>query len=227
MSVMKLSTMASNGIKGIVRVAIRIVVELIHRVTINLFDTLFGFLNWPAKKLRVKIFILINPEDNAPASPAEAEKSIDFAMRSFEKKFNVKLLPHRAEEPFAELLQKIPPSEALRVKCNAGAISEEFKIAGTFFSSNLCGPLYPVTAFVVIDISGKDGCCIGPVTDYLTLDPNGIRISTTLAHEIGHSCGLWHIRQRSNLMWPHRDRGNDIQWWQKNLFRGSRHVTYW
>lgn len=224
---MKLQLIIRHGVKGIARVAIRIIVEFIHRVIINLFDTLFGFLNWPGKKLRIKLFILINREGNTPPAPGETDKSIDFATRCFQKNFNVKLLPHHPEEPFAELLQKIPPSEALYVKCNTGAIGEEFKIAGSFFSSNLSGPLYPVTAFVVIDISGKDGCCIGPVTDYLTLDANGIRIFTTLAHEIGHSCGLWHIRKRSNLMWPHRDRGDDVKWWQKNLFRGSRHVTYW
>lgn len=224
---MKLSPIVRDGVKGIARVAISIVVEFFHRSTINLFDTLFGFLNWPEKKLRIKIFILLNSDGNAPTTAGETGNSVDFAMRCFQKNFNVKLLPHHPEEPFAELLQKIPPSDALYVKCNAGAIGEEFKIAGSFFSSNLCGPIYPVTAFVVRDIGGKDGCCIGPVTDYLTLDPNGIRIFTTLAHEIGHSCGLWHVRKRSNLMWPHRDRGDDLKWWQKNLFRGSRHVTYW
>lgn len=223
---MKLWLIGRDGIKGIARVAIRILVEFIHRCIINLFDTFFGFLTWPEKNLRVKIFILINEENEVP-TPEETEKSIDFAMRCFQKNFNVKLLPHHPEEPYAELLQKIPPSEALYVKCNAGAIGEEFKIAGSFFSSNLTGPLYPVTAVVVIDIRGKDGCCIGPVTDYLTLDPNGIKIFTTLAHEIGHSCGRWHIRKRSNLMWPYRDRGDNVKWWQKNLFRGSRHVTYW
>ena len=224
---MKQAASVKNGIKGIIRVVVRIFVELIHRGIINVFDTLFGFLNWPEKKIRAKIFILMSTEDDRLPAPIDTDRSIDFAKRSFKKNFNVKLLPHLAEEPFAELLQKIPPSEALYVKWNAGAISEEFKVAGSFFSSNLSGPIYPVTAFVVIDISGKDGCCIGPVTDYLTLDPNGVRIFTTFAHEIGHSCGLWHIRKRSNLMWPHRDRGDEVSWWQKNLFRSSRHVTYW
>ena len=224
---MRSMSVVRNVLKGIARVTICIVVETLHRGIINLFDTLFGFLNWPEKKLRVKIFILVDTKGNPAPAPPDTNRSIDFATRSFKKNFNVKLLPHRPEEPFAEVLQKVPPPEALYVKCNAGAIKEEFRIAGSFFSSNLCGSFYPITAFVVIDISGKDGCCIGPVTDYLTLDPNGIKFFTTFAHEIGHSCGLWHSRKRSNLMWPHRGRGDEINWWQKNLFRGSRHVTYW
>jgi hypothetical protein len=60
---MKLWPIARDGIKGIARIAIRLVVEFIHRGIVNLFDTLFGFLNWPGKKLRVKIFILINPRE--------------------------------------------------------------------------------------------------------------------------------------------------------------------
>jgi hypothetical protein len=47
-----------NGIKASARIAIRIIVETVHRLVINIFDTLFGFLNWPEKKLRAKIFIL-------------------------------------------------------------------------------------------------------------------------------------------------------------------------
>ncbi len=138
---MKLWPIVWDGIKGIARVAIRIVIEFIHRCIINLFDTLFGFLKWPQKKLRVKVLILLNSEGNAPLSPGETEKSIDFAMSCFQRNFNVKLLPHHPEEPFAELLQKIPPSEALSVKCNAGAIGEEFKIAGSFFHPT-CAELY-------------------------------------------------------------------------------------
>ena len=154
---MRSSSDVRNAIKGIARVGIRIVVELIHRAIINLFDTIFGFLNWPEKKLRVKIFILMDSEGNRMPAPIDTDKSIDFANRTFKKKFNVKLMPHYTEEPFAELLQKIPPLEALYVKCNAGAIGGEFTIAGNFFSSNLSGPMYPITAFVVTDINGNDG----------------------------------------------------------------------
>src|SRR5688572_9150892 len=92
------------GIKGIARVAIRIAVELIHRAIIKLFDTLFGFLSWPEKKLRLKIFILMDSEGNRTPASIDTDKSIDFVSRTFKKKFNVKLMPHYTEEPFAELL---------------------------------------------------------------------------------------------------------------------------
>jgi len=53
-----------NAIKGVARVTIRIIIEVFHRVVINIFDTLFGFFGWPEKKLRVKIFILQDPQTN-------------------------------------------------------------------------------------------------------------------------------------------------------------------
>ena len=216
-----------NATKGILRILIRIAIEALHRFAINIFDTLFGFLNWPEKKIRVKIFILSDPSGKLTTSPRDLDASIEYAAQSFKKNFNVRLVPHITNNPFVEILQKLPPPEALKVKCNAGAYGEEFKKAGSFFSSNLAAPIYTITGFVVLDIGGKHGCCIGPVTDYLTLNPDGVRLCTTLAHEIGHACGLWHVSTKNNFMWSRRERGDGSNWWQQNIFRASRHVTYW
>ena len=68
-----------NGIKGVTRVAIRIIAESLHRVVINIFDTLFGFLNWPEKKLRVKIFILQDPQANHVVSTADLDTAMEYA----------------------------------------------------------------------------------------------------------------------------------------------------
>jgi hypothetical protein len=100
-------------------------------------------------------------------------------------------------------------------------------ITGSFFAANLTGLFYPVTAFVVLDIDHASGCSLGPLTDYVTLDPDGAKNASTLAHEIAHACGLWHVQSKSNLLWRTFSRGDEIKWWQKNIFRGSRHVTYW
>jgi hypothetical protein len=68
---------------------------------------------------------------------------------------------------------------------------------------------------------------LGALTDYVTLDPVGAKNVSTLAHEIAHACGLWHQQAKSNLMWRTFSRGDEIKWWQKNIFRSSRHITYW
>ena len=216
-----------NGITGVARVTIRIIVEVFHRVVINIFDTLFGFFGWPEKKLRIKIFILQDPQTNALISPAELDTAVEYTKRSFKKNFNTRLLPLENKQPFAEVLQKKPPHEVLYTKGSIGALEEEFKIAGSFFASNLSGLFYPVTAFVVLDIDHASGCSLGPLSDYVTLDPVGAKNASTLAHEIAHACGLWHQRAKSNLLWRTFSRGDEVKWWQKNIFRSSRHVTYW
>ena len=214
-------------IKGATRILIRIIVEVPHRFVINIFDTLFGFLSWPEKRLRVGIFILQDPQTNPAVSPADLDTAIEYAKTSFKKNFNTRLLPHKNMQPFTEMLQKKAPYEALNTKGSIGALAEEFKITGSFFASNLSGLFYPITAFVVLDIDHASGCSLGPLTDYVTLDPVGAKNASTLAHEIAHACGLWHIRSKSNLLWRTFSRGDEVKWWQKNIFRGSRHVTYW
>ncbi|HMK19090.1 MAG TPA: hypothetical protein VK492_12875 [Chitinophagaceae bacterium] len=216
-----------NGIKGSTRIAIRLIVETVHRLVINVFDTLFGFLNWPEKNLRVTIFILQNTQANPVVSPDDLDTAIEYAKRSFKKNFNTRLLPYKTGQQFAEVLQEKAPHEALYTKGSIGALAEEFTVTGSFFASNLSGSFYPVTAFVVFDIDHASGCSLGPLTDYVTLDPDGAKNASTLAHEIAHACGLWHVSSKSNLLWRTSDRGDEVKWWQKNIFRSSRHVTYW
>lgn len=215
-----------NILQGFGRVTIRIVFETIHRLLINIFDTIFGFLNWPEKKIRIKILILEGSKDRAVLSPTELDNALEYAKGSLKKNFNVKLLPVKKGQ-FVELSKIISPGEALYTKGGHGALKEEFKVAGNFFAANLSGLFYPVTTFVVIDIAGAIGCSLGPLTDYITLDRAGAKNDSTLAHELAHACGLWHVKERSNLLFRFKSRGNEVNWWQKNIFRSSRHITYW
>lgn len=216
-----------NFAKGIVRAIIRILVETVHRLLINLFDTLFGFLKWPVKKLRLKIFILPDEQKTGIIAPSDVDKTIFYTKDIFKKNFNVEVVPVRSNEFFVEILETTSPYEALYTRGSTGALIEEFKIAGNFYASNLRAPIYPVTAFVVIDIKGAIGCSLGPMTDYITLDHSAAIDGSVLAHELAHACGLWHLSDKENLLWNRKNRGDKTTWWQKNILRGSRHVTYW
>jgi hypothetical protein len=49
---------------------------------------------------------------------------------------------------------------------------------------------------------------------------------STLAHELGHACGLvFHAARRRNLMYPDPPRGKRLVPLQRAIARGSRHVT--
>jgi len=213
-------------IKGILRVSVRIIIEVLHRLVLNIFDTVFGFLLWPKKKMKIKIFILKDEQQKPVVSPHDLDKAIEYTVKVFKEKFNVDILPV-ANGSFVEVLKTLAPSEGLHTKGGKGAFNEEFKTAGSYFAANLVSPIYPITAFVVEDIEDATGCSLGPMTDYITLSRDGAKDRSVLAHELAHACGLWHVNDKTNLLWNKNDRGSEIKWWQKNILRSSRHVTYW
>ena len=86
-----------------------------------------------------------------------------------------------------------------------------------------------ITVFVVRAVGGgKTGCATGTFDDYVVIDQTAVGGDrTTMAHEIGHACGLAHRPdQRSNLMFPSELRPTtNLTRWQKCRLRGSRYVT--
>lgn len=124
---------------------------------------------------------------------------------------------------------------------DGGALSNEFGEAGEYFARHTAGwgwgrmnLYFPITIFIVRDVTGKLGCSLGPLTDYVTVSLKGTASDSTLAHELGHCCGLLHRKdqlfgkdQPDNLMWPDDPRGNNITGWQKRVVRTSRHCTFW
>lgn len=219
-----------NFAKAVVRAVVRAVSTVVGLV-LGIFDLLLGFLTWPPKKLRLQIFIL-STSAGPLVDPGDLKPAVDFARKTLKDKFNVKMSAYGKN--MIEIIKEPAPDAALDVGCGGGAWGDEFGEAGDYFASHLAGwnaiPIsltFPITVFVVRDIDGKLGCSLGPMSDYITLDVGGVKSETTLAHEIGHACSLWHSSSKSNLMWRNDDRGNGAKWFQKNLLRSSRHVLYW
>ena len=124
---------------------------------------------------------------------------------------------------------------AISGKTSGGALYNEFSEAGDYFAKNTAGwgwlrmnLYFPITIFIVRDIAGKIGCSLGPLTDYVTVSTKGVASESTMAHELGHCCGLLHRKdQPDNLMRPDVPRGDNITGWQKFIVRTSRHCTFW
>jgi hypothetical protein len=239
----KAAKKAWRAVKGAARWVVKVGIGLVM-LGINAFDLLFGFFNWPRKKLTLHIVILskydpIDMKFVPMCQPSDLQPSIDQAERILRERFNVKLRPYASQ--YAQILPGAAPEAALKPSCcGADPFGQEFLEQGEFYAGHTAGwaavPVslrFPVTAFVVEDVQCKSGCAIGPLSDYLVIDMDGVNSTgpllnnSTLMHEIGHCCHLWHSGTVTNLMYKDSDRGDGTKWFQRNLFRSSRHVTYW
>ena len=224
--------------KAVVRVVVRAVITIVNSLTFGLFDLLLGFLTWPPKKLRLHVFILSTdaPPGGGDVTPsaqvvptADVQAAIDRTIKIYKDRFNVKVKPYSKQ--FIEVLTETAPPEALDFECGFG---QEFGAAGEFFAKHLAGwngiPIsgtFPITVFVVRSLKGPLGCSMSVVGDYVVIAQPGIADKVALAHEMGHTCSLWHSGSSDNLMYRQSPAGEKVKWFQKNLLRSSRHVQYW
>lgn len=185
----------------------------------------------PFKQLRLRVVILRDETGQPLCSVQDVRASWEEAQRIFSRQARVRLL---AAGPSTFVVPVSSPVAALNVHCDDGAWQEDLDGTGDFFRKNCAqttsgkwmGYAAPVTVFIVRDISNKGGCSLGPLTDYVTLEAGMLNRarSRLLAHEVAHACGLWHSKDKENLMFP-RGPGDKLTRWQALLLRNSRHVT--
>lgn len=227
-------------VKAVVRVVFRVVVTVITAI-INIVDIINTIIWLPPKELRLHILIL-SDGDHPVVGVDELTPSIEYARRVLNDRLNVKLFSY--DENMVDIITEPAPDKALNVCCDACAFKEEFVEAGEFFAKHMTGSdpngislslKFPITVFVVKTISGKVGCSLGPLTDYITLGVDGVRDNpaSTMMHEIGHACNrLFHTGTViSDLMYgSSREsgniRGDRVKLWEKCVIRASRHVRY-
>jgi len=117
-------------------------------------------------------------------------------------------------------------------------------VAGSYFQSVIVSVLgagvldrrpAPVFAFVVEGVGNSDtGCSAGPLADWVVVEPRQVEhpagqpMFNTLAHEVGHACGLAHTDDITNLLNPigNTGRGDNLSPFQRMIVRNSSHVAF-
>lgn len=243
--VKKAAKKVAKAVRGAANQVIDLITELGHRL-VGLPDfvlTLLGIM--VRKKMRLQVLLMKNAAGDFLNIPEDVELMVERTQAIFDSQMNVNIVSARGA--MVQRIGTIPPDQALRPHCDGEAWLEDFGDAGHFFFmqrtksffSFIPGYANPITAFVVEDVQGKNGCSLGPLTSYVTVDQTGIAPitgqspsddvvsvmgSTILAHELAHACGGLHRKKRNNLMFSGRERGVDLAKWQKAMYRNSRFI---
>jgi hypothetical protein len=209
-----------------------VIKEVLNRL-LKLPDLLLALVGIrPAKRLRLRIVILRDERGLPVAGNEEVLPVYEEARRILGRSARVMVEPAGWQVVTAP---HAAPKAALDVHCtDGGAWQDDMGQAGAFFRSLMArtalgtatGFTAPVTVFIVRSISNRNGCSLGVLTDYVTVEAKTLKTTRRLlVHEIAHACGLWHSSNRDNLMFP-QGPGEQLAGWQAALLRSSRHVTY-
>ena len=181
------------------------------------------------KKIRDRIAILRDPWTplGMTATPSAARGPLDELQHLLWTEARVTLAGGRDQ---IRVLGDTPPNSALRVRRS----SDGFARADAYFRShlrdtrtNVLGYAEPVTVFLANEVAtDSDGCNCAMSAGYVVLErahfDTGSRV---LAHGIAHACGLRHVADETNLMFPRRH-GGELRRRQKSILRNSPHVTH-
>jgi hypothetical protein len=219
---------------------------------VGLGDAVLGLIGIrPEKKLRICVLVL-RDEKGPVAQTADVVRELQTAVDIYHDQANVRLMPSapfQYDSGFApartvtnDWVTVMPdPASAgmLDVDCNEAAFGEDVSTKGSeieLTSSSRCfygnfrrltGYGAPVVVLIVRSVkdppgSSRLGCSLGPLSDYVTIEGSN---PLCIAHELGHSCNLWHVDEAANLMNPMCGR-RQLDWWQVLIVRDSRHVSY-
>lgn len=192
--------------------------------------------------IRVRVLVQTDEQGSPVADVDQAREALAWAVEVFRDEAGVALVPvgWSADEPravpssdprFVSVADEPAAHPTLDVTCTVRAWLADLGAAGAGFRRAMRAeggpavPAYgsPVWAFAVRGFGTRHlGCSLGPFTDYVTVRFSGE--PTTLAHELGHACGLWHTRP-GTLMDRRPTRVSRLAPWQRWIVRASRHVT--
>lgn len=234
----------------LIRHAMGLIQTVVYRV-LGLPDMLAWVLGIrPAKRLRLRVIVV-----NDGAGPVVAKSSVLAEVQElveiFYDKANVRVIPDNplvfrtafhskdtADDAFVyEMTTCLKP--IVKVSSGIGAYAQDLWIQGFWYEllmarRSLWGNLRrmlgygaPLVVFAVKDYHETAiGNSLGPLTDYVTVEGPDVADKTTIAHEVGHACGLLHNDSASNFMHSSSASATGMTSAQALWVRNSRHVTY-
>jgi hypothetical protein len=224
--------------KRAARTVFRVVKEVVQRVigVIDFIGSLLGIR--PKKFLRLKVFILKDQHGKQVVAQSQAEAWVARAKDIFNRRANIEIhAANQRAEQIVNVLDEKVPAEYLRPKIeNTDIFTDEvdyfddlrkYVITSVWHSiADLIGYGEPVFTFIVIDFPSSQLGVANTLWNFCLMSTKAG--PTTLAHELGHMCGLLHRSDSGNLMKPGRDLTNDdnLTRWQISVIRNSRFVTY-
>ncbi|WP_217577802.1 hypothetical protein [Mesorhizobium sp. GbtcB19] len=216
----------------------------------------------PLKNLRLHVIILMRPDRSLTVQPDDIQLALQRTEQIFRDKADIKVTTtvHLVHGPSVKNALVVDTGVGLFAEDMGDAgIYFQTTIADLLYEHNLpllIGIGAPIVAFIVDGVGDTEtGCSAGPLASYVCvqggmmvvfpqLDPVTADFkqyknatvqlaSNTLAHELGHACGLAHDgvfvgdADRTNLMYPAwENRGDNLSPFQRAIVRSSPHVTY-
>lgn len=231
-----------------------IITELVWRL-VGLLDALAWFIGIrPGKKLRIALMMLRDEKGEPVADKYMVVEEINRMIQLYKEEANVQVTKAKyfnEKNPFSDdeiattdwIIELTSEESAgiLDASCGASAVGEDYLLQGSKFNwlmttklfwSNgrrLLGYGIPIVVFVVRSISGNvTGCSLNVLSNYLCVVGSEVVDKTTIAHECGHSCGLWDLDEpNTNLMYGMDDNNrHDLMNLQAIVLRNSKNVTY-
>ncbi|MEM9518373.1 MAG: hypothetical protein AAGA37_03570 [Actinomycetota bacterium] len=173
----------------------------------RLFHGIVELVTWGAlrKKIRVRVAIRTSYDAGLAEYVPVAERfAVDawlrFAQDTLDREANVGLRVVSIDEVYADTRAhdtKVPLDGSGQLLHDLWSNSNaDLGLRGS--ARRLVGVSPTLTVFVVDNDPDKSGVSLGPLTDYVFVEAEPE--ICTLAHEVGHACGLWHVGGKDNLM---------------------------
>ncbi len=223
----------------------------------------------PRKNLHLHIIILMRDDRTLTVPPDRIDLAVQRAESIFRNRADVKLhtTVHTVSTPSPRNALYVDTGTGLLGEEMTGAgLYYQWTITEMLWEENFLFAIKigaPIVAFIVDGVGTTEtGCSSGPLADYVCVEggqlivppqstpvtapvaaqPAGSTMnnaSATLAHELGHACGLLHDNvtdcrngDSTNLMYCNafalngQPRGDNLSPFQRAIVRSSPHVTY-